>query len=107
LEPPEDLAVLLRVELEVPDVGNAASGATGARVAQEIFEALGIDRAEQFNVAMKGENSLRTWGPIAQRWREEGNPILRHVGRKIEDGVVSDTKLERTERSEARLTKGQ
>ena len=95
-EPAEDLGVLLRVTLEIPDTWDEASGAAGARISQELFAALGIGGEARFDVSMKGENSLRPWGPTIQRWQEEGNPVLRRIGRKIGEGVEREVESERS-----------
>lgn len=95
-EPPEDLGVLLRVTLDISDIWDEASGAQGARISQELFAALGVGAEARFDVSMKGENSLKPWGPTIQRWQEEGNPVLRRIGRRIGEGVEREVESERS-----------
>jgi hypothetical protein len=89
-EPTENKGVLLRVRLGVTDIWDAASGAAGARIAQEVFSVMGAERHAEFRIAMKGENSARVWGPAAERLREGGNPVLRDIGRRIVDQIDAE-----------------
>jgi hypothetical protein len=96
-EPATQPGVLLRVTLEIPDIWDESSGASGARVGREVFEALGVAVTARFNVKVRGENSARTWKSTAERWREEGNPLLRYVGRKIGQVVKHEVESERSD----------
>ena len=86
-EPSDAPSALVRIELEVPNIWDDASGSAGARVARELFRALGLGREARFNVKMTGRNSTRTWGATAQRWQEEGNPLLRYTGKELESQI--------------------
>jgi hypothetical protein len=95
LEPTDTPSTLLRITLEVDDIWDESSGAGGARLAREIFEVLGLEREARFNVTMTGENSNRTWEAAAERWQEEGNPIVRGIGRSIAAEVEREAAEER------------
>jgi len=89
--PAGEIGVLLRVILEIGDIWEPASGARGSRLAQELFAILGLGQEARFNVSMKGENSLRTWRPTAQRWQKGESTVLRGLGERIEDEAGKET----------------
>lgn len=84
-EPHEDTSVLMRVELPIHNVCDESSGAAGARLAQELFDVLGVSGDAKFRVAMTGANSTRVWRPITQTWREGDSAALRFIGKRIDD----------------------
>lgn len=59
ISPTDNPGVLLRVRLRVADIWDEASGAAGARLAQDLLRCAGLGNDARFSVAMGGENSSR------------------------------------------------
>jgi hypothetical protein len=89
-QPPDRPNVLMRTQLRCSDIWDEASGAAGARIAQHIFDACGVDRGARFKVSTTGENSARVWRGLATQWKDGSNTIGRSVGTKLIDQIEAE-----------------
>ena len=92
--PGSDAGTLLECTLELTDIWDPASGAMGARLLHVVLDALGLGSAERFDISFHGENSLRLWGPTADRWAQGSGFFTKSWGKKISRNLQEERKKE-------------
>lgn len=100
-EPPERPNVILRTRLVVPDIWDDGAGAAGARLAQQIFETVGVARNTRFKISTRGENSNRLFARKAPEWKYNRSAVLRFYAKQAVKGF--DAASDPDERGRSRL----
>ncbi len=91
-EPPERPNVILRTRLVVPDIWDEGAGAAGARLAQQIFETVGVARNTRFKISTRGENSNRLLARKAPEWKYNRSAVLRFAAKQAVKGFDAEKK---------------